>query len=281
MIVLLTGLRPNNPLAAMAAYGVLRLLRGSKLRWTATHPEIQIDDDPIDALAATLQARRSSLEVNLFDDPRDLKTRECYLDVASRLPPEWQVVTASEASDQNVKTDLLLMGGKHKFVANARSIMDTLLRQDVPSKLREALYGPWKYEEKGLQAWGWDPGATIDTAASSRAGTSTPKYGVSAASWLAWESLPLWPLVNGRTIGWVARRGFCYPTFKEWLDWQGLRAITLGLECMNEREAGAVGITTWLAPEISTSQYGSVLGWGRPVARTISVQGNKGGSRSV
>lgn len=273
-IKVLSGLRPNNPLAVMAAYGALRLLPGTRLRWKGPNPEFESDQDPIEALASLLPERLDALEVVAFDDPRRV---DDFSALVTSLPPDWQLVTIVEGSEKHLTTDLILLSGKHQFVANARSIMSRLAGQNVPEKLREALFGPWQYDDKGLQAWGWDAGASIDTTASSAEGSKTPKYGVSGASWLAWESLPLWPIINGHTVGW--RRGLHYPTCGEWLDWHDLRAIVLGLDSMTVRERDAMSIQTWHAPRIATSQYGGFLGWGRPVARTQSEAHFRGGSR--
>lgn len=275
----LTGLRPNNPVAVMAAYGALRLLPGARLRWAGAYPELDFDGDPVSTLADLLPLRRKSPEVTLLDDPRKFKDRDTLRDVIRQLSSDWQLVLASEGADQIDSTDLLLMGGRHQFVANAREIMDILARQNVVSKLTEALVGPWRYEDKNLQAWGWDAGSSIDTAASSKAGTATPKYGVSAAAWLAWESLPLWPLVNGGTWGWVRREGFCYLTAAEWMDWHALRALTLGDVSIGDADRHALGVRRWLAPQIRTSQYGSVLGWSRETARTPTGRRRQRGSR--
>ena len=151
-----------------------------------------------------------------------------------------------------------------------------MLKQDVRLKLNEALLGPWRYEDKGLQAWGWDAAARIDAAASAKAVTSAPKFGVLGAYWLAWESLPFWPMVNGRTVG-MDRRHWVYPTCREWLGTNGLGALILGAAGLHHREATALGVSQWRSERIGTSDYGGVLGWAIPLpARTPSGRGNTG-----
>ena len=270
----LTGLRPNNPVAVMAAYGALRLLPGAQLRWDGPHPELAWEGDVIDFLAACLPARLAAPEVTLIDDPRKIDGPAAYRSLASQMPTEWLVAYAAETAKGLRPTSLRLLGGRHQFVANAREIMTALSKRDVRAKLEEALLGPWRYEDRDLQAWGWDAAARIDAAASVMAVTAAPKFGVLGAYWLAWESLPFWPMVNGRTVG-MERHHWVYPTCAEWLGADGLRALILGAAGMDDREAAALGVTRWRSERIGSSDYGGVLGWAKPLpARTASGRGN-------
>ncbi|QKS30281.1 MAG: hypothetical protein HT579_15970 [Candidatus Accumulibacter similis] len=264
----LSALRANNPVAVMAAYGALRLLPGARLRWTGPHPELEWHADVIDSLAARLPDRPQSPELGLIDDPRQIDGAEHYRQLAKRMPGEWLLAYAAETAAGLRPTGLRLLGGKHLFISNAREVIAALQRHDVRGKLAEALLGPWRYEDKGLQAWGWDAAARIDAAASAKAVTAAPKFGVLGAYWLAWESLPFWPLVNGRTVG-MDRRHWVYPTCAEWLGADGLRALILGAGELDVREARALGVRQWRCERIGSSDYGGVLGWAAPlVART-------------
>lgn len=266
----LTALRASNPVAVMAAYGALRLLPGAKLRWDGAHPELAWECDAIDFLAGLLPGRLTAPEVTLIDDPRKIDGAEGYRQLGSQMPSEWLVAYAAETAEGLRPTGLRLLGGRHQFIANAREIMAALLKQDVKLKLQEGLIGPWRYEDKGLQAWGWDAGARIDAASSAKAVTSAPKFGVLGAYWLAWESLPWWPMVNGRTVA-MDRQHWVYPTCAEWLGADSLRALILGAAGLDEREATALGVTRWRSERIGSSDYGGVLGWAMPLhARTAS-----------
>jgi hypothetical protein len=283
--VKLTALRPNNPVAVMAAYGALRLLPGARLRWEGPHPELEWDGNPIDQLARLLPDRIQCPEVTLLDDVGESP------DLIGRIPSEWLIAYAGQCAPRQVAgkgrkarmlpkgwtpTDLLLMGGRHQFVANAREIMAALSKRDIHAKIEEALVGPWRYEDRGQQAWGWDASARIDASSSPKAVTNSPKFGVLGAYWLAWESLPFWPMVNGCTVG-MGRVHWIYPTCAAWLGAEGMRSLILGAAAMEEREAAALAVTLWRSGRISSSDYGGVLGWATPVsARTISERRNTG-----
>jgi hypothetical protein len=274
----LTALRAHNPVQMMAAYGALRLLPGARLRWADAHPELDWDGDIVKELAARLPERRQAPEVTQLDDPRDsnIGGRAGFRALAKTIPGEWLLAYASEGPDGVLDSDLLLMGGRHRFVANARDIMDTLMGDGRERKLTEALRGPWPYADRGLQAWGWDAAARIDAASSPKDVSGTPKFGVAAAYWLAWESLPFWPMINRRTVG-MRRDAWVYPTCREWLDADGLRALILGAGRMKERERVSLGVTRWSSAILKPSDYGKVLGWAHPLAaRTGSSARNPG-----
>lgn len=266
--MVLTGLRPENPVAMMAAYGALRLLPGALVRWGETHPELRWDGDLVPALADQVPLRLTAPEVTALDDPRakNLGGVAGFHALAATIPHEWLGAFATEAADGIVSTDLLLLGGRHKFVETARAIMGALARRQVPDKIEEALRGPWRYEDTA-QAWGWDAMARLDPAALPLEVTAAHKPGVLGAYWLAWESLPLWQMVNGHTVGFVRGQGkdwhWHYPTCGEWLSWDGLKALVWGLGQMPECEQGAMGVRVWVAPVLATSQYGKELGLAR------------------
>jgi hypothetical protein len=276
----LTGIRPENPVAMMAAYGALRLLPGAMLRWNETHPELRWDGDIVIRLAERLPERQTAPELMALDDPRDkhIGGVEGFRALAKTIPHEWLSAYAAEAPEGLNKTDLLLLGGNHKFVDTARKTMGLLSRCDVAGKLAEALLGPWRYED-AVQAWGWDAAARLDAATLPMEVAAAHKPGVVGAYWLAWESLPLWQMVNGRTVGMVRNEDkgwqWQYPTCGEWLSWDGVKMLVLGLGQMVKREQRALGVKVWASPILSTSQYGKELG----LARTLSNGRNLGGSR--
>ena len=254
--MILTGLRPENPVAVMAAYGVLRLLPGARLRWAGTHPELEYAGDPIADLAEQLPERLKAPEVTLLDDPREkhILAAGGYQALAEQMPHEWLSAYAAESPEGIAHTRLLLFSGNHKFVMAARELMGTLAKQDVKQRLHEALLGPWRYDAKA-QAWGWDAASRDDTAAMAGAPSAKDKLGVPGAYWLAWESLPLWPMINGRTVG-HQKRSWSYPTCAEWLGWDGLRLLVVGRAQIPGRELAALGVRTWTVPILDTNNTG-------------------------
>jgi hypothetical protein len=276
----LTGLRPENPVAMMAAYGTLRLLPGARLRWANTHPELDWDGDILAALAQQLPQRLEAPEINLLDDPRDKHIGGVagYRALAETIPHEWLMAYAGETAGGIVSTDLELFGGQHKFVVLARKHMQALTKVKLLDKIEEALLGPWRYAD-AAQAWGWDAAMRLDAATLPLEASSAHKPGVLGAYWLAWESLPLWPMINGRTLGFVHAKGegwyWQYPTCGEWLSWAGLKALVWGLPRLAATEQQALRVRVWTAPVLATSQFGKELG----LARIWSSGQGPGGSR--
>lgn len=277
----LTALRPENPVAMMAAYGALRLLPGAQIRWEDEHPELSWDGDILQALADRLPERMLAPEVTLLSDPRDKNIGGIagYRRLADQIPHDWLSAYAAESSEGVVATDLLLLGGRHQFVSGAREILKGLASGDIAAKIEEALIGPWTYSDSAL-AWGWDAAIRLDASALPLEVSSAHKAGVLGAYWLAWESLPLWQMIGRRTVGMHREHRqwhWAYPTCAEWQSWQGLRALVMGLKRMPERELRSLGVRTWVAPVIGTSQFGKELG----LARTL-IKGQKpAGSRKA
>jgi hypothetical protein len=277
----LTALRPENPVAMMAAYGALRLLPGAQIRWEAEHPELRWDGDIVRTLADRLPERIQAPEVTLLNDPRDKNIGGIagFRRLAEQIPHEWLSAYAAESSEGIVATDLLLLGGRHQFVTLAREILRALAGNDVAAKIEEALIGPWTYQDSAL-AWGWDAAVRLDASALPLEVTSAHKAGVLGAYWLAWESLPMWQLIGSHTVGMHREHRqwhWTYPTCAEWLSWPGLRALVVGLARMSDQELQSLGVRTWVAPVLATSQFGKELG----LARTRIIGQKQAGSRKI
>ncbi|EXJ13610.1 type I-G CRISPR-associated protein, Cas3-extension family [Imhoffiella purpurea] len=281
----LTALRPENPLAMMAAYGTLRLLPGARLRWADVHPELQWDDgDPLDALTERVRERRDAPELNLLDDPRSkyIGGIDGYRQLAGQIPHPWLSAYACETASGIKGSGLIAQGGSHKFVAAARAVVQALVDcGDVHDRVREALIGPWRYLDRAGAALGWDPGARQDASIAAYAPQLKDKRVILAANWLAWEALPLWPMIGGATPGVTSAslqrgRNKCwrYPTCAEWLGWEGLRALVVGLDGLPAPEIEALGIRLW-ETEILGRPEGGEFG----LARTLSNPHFPAGSR--
>ena len=275
----LTALRPENPVAVMAAYGALRLLPGAELRWARTHPELRWDGEIIPALAQRLPERAAAPEVTLLDDPRDKNIGGVagFRRLAEQIPHEWLGAYCSETERGIASTDLLLLSGGHRFVRAAREIMAALARTPVAQRIEEALIGPWAYQDEA-QAWGWDAAVRPNPAALPMPTANAHKPGVLGAYWLAWESLPLWMMVGAHTVGMRREHGawtWTYPTAAEWLSWHGLRALVLGVERLPDRERRALGVRTWAAPVMPTSQFGREFGMARTPSKAQTPVGSR------
>jgi hypothetical protein len=235
----LTGLPGAHPLGALAAFGLLRCceeldgFRGSRLGWRHD-PEwsaVLETDGPADpdalvaALAGRQQHRPESRELNWA---QTLKTsREEYLRAgceAAEMLREGRRDFADflaaftcellvDDQDRVEPTLFYMTSGQQKFLKEARALAGRLAegiklgrRKKPPGELfREALFGPWRYEDP-QHSLGWDPTTERLHALRARSPTREPSEGVTAAVWLAFEALPLFPCFLSR--GRLATTGF-------------------------------------------------------------------------
>ena len=275
----LTGLRPENPVAVMAAYGALRLLPGAMLRWDETHPELRWDGDAIATLSDLVPERLQSPELNLIDDPRQKHIEKAggYAALAEKMPHEWLTAYAAETADGIAGTELVAYAGNYTMVRAVRTVVAALADTDIAERVREALLGPWRYADIGAGvALGWDANARQDRAmmAAEPKPLGKDKPTILAANWLAWEAIPAWQMVNGQTPGIEGaneRAGhlkrWTYPTCAEWLSWDGLKALVFGWERMPAREQKAMRVRLWQS-EIIGRKEGGEFGLARTVSGT-------------
>lgn len=284
----LTGLRPENPLAMMAAYGALRLLPGARLRWAETHPELDYAGDAIADLAALLPLRLESPELNLLDDPRDKHITKAggFAALAQQIPHDWLSAYSAETASGIAGTELIAYAGNYTMIRAARTVISALAETDIADRLTEALLGPWRYADIGAGvALGWDANARQDRAilAAEPKPLGKDKPTILAANWLAWEAIPAWQMINGRTPGIKGAdkksgrlKRWTYPTCAEWLSWEGLKALVLGWALMPAPELSAMGVRLWQS-EIIGRPEGGEFG----LARTLSDRKNARGSREL
>jgi hypothetical protein len=273
----LTGLRPENPVAVMAAYGALRLLPGALLRWDGTHPELRWDGDVIATLSNLVPERLQSPELNLIDHPRQKHIEKAggYAAIAAQMPDEWLTAYAAETADGIAGTELSAYAGNYTMVRAVRTVVAALATSDIAERVSEALLGPWRYADIGAGvALGWDANARQDRAvlAAEPKPLGKDKPTILAANWLAWEAIPAWQMVNGQTPGIEGANGraghlkrWTYPTCAEWLSWDGLRALVGGWARMPGRELKAMGVRLWQSEIVGRKEGGEFA-----LARTVS-----------
>jgi hypothetical protein len=110
-------------------------------------------------------------------------------------------------------TAFYMTSGRQEFLKEVRSLAGRVSsgiplgrRRKTPEELyQEALFGPWKYEDP-QHSLGWDPSTERLHALRAKSPTKEPSQGVSAAVWLAFEALPLFPCFLSE--GGLATRGF-------------------------------------------------------------------------
>jgi hypothetical protein len=235
----LTGLAGSHPLGALAAFGLLRCceemddFRGACLGWRP-NPEwsaVLRTEQPADAdslVAALVERQKGRPEGRELNWAQTLKTSpEDYLEAAReagkelaegrRAYADFLAAFACElCADEDGKlspTAFYVTSGQQKFLKEARTVADRLAngiklgrRKKSPEEMfHEALFGPWLYEDP-QHSLGLDPAAERLHALRAKSPTKESSEGVTAAVWLAFEALPLFPcfLSGGR----LATTGF-------------------------------------------------------------------------
>jgi hypothetical protein len=254
--VILTGLDGVNPLAFMAALGVLAattdMMPVSRLAWRRQgewRPILTSDLADFDALIDCLDADRRDCIADPalafeYDGKRDLKPPPCLFrellvqlsDCASpakRRSVAWAAAFATDvAVDNNGNTKptaLHFTAGQQPFLQMVVELVNDVTKDD----LREALEGPWMYQ-RPLPVMGWDATSTRDYALRARNPSTDKKLGVPGADWLAVRGLLFFPTVP-----------------------QGNRVMTTG--CLGGWKNGRFRWPLWTVP-LPASVVGSVLG---------------------
>src|SRR5262245_51031419 len=270
----LTGLTGTHPLGALAAFGLLRCceemdgFRGSRLGWKAGPDWFAVleTDGPVDqevlitALVARQQGRPGAPEVNWA---RTIKAREDYLRAACeaegalqqgrRAYADFLAAFACELrADEEGRlepTVFFMTSGRQEFLKEARTLAGRLAkgiklgrRTKTPAEMfREALFGPWRYEDP-QHSLGWDPATERLHALRAKSPTKEASEGVTAAVWLAFEALPLFPcfLSGGRLVtrGFSRTGGgtvFTWPVWEEPASLPAVRSL-LALEELTREE---------------------------------------------
>jgi hypothetical protein len=227
----LTGLLGAHPLGALAAFGLLRCcgemdgFRDARLGWQPD-PEwsavLEADasissEELVAALVSRQQQRPTSAELNWARTIRT-STGE-YLEAARgaceelrqgcRTYADFLVAFGCEleANDEGQiePTAFYMTSGRQEFLKEARTLAARLVggikfgrRKKGPEEMfREALFGPWKYEDP-QHSLGLDPTTERLHALRAKSPTKETSEGVTAAVWLAFEALPLFPCFLSR-----------------------------------------------------------------------------------
>jgi len=223
----LTGLRADLPIGAMAAFGVLRIatlarrIGRCRLSWTeglgGYYPvlETKADTGADELIALLIESVRDAPDREALKWTEKLKgeTPERFREIENkvlekatadfRADIEWMSAIANEliADDDKIEpTPFDMSGGQQKFPGDAMRLAALLGRSDRGRKqkgsheaFREALFGPWLYNDD-QHSFGWDPSTVKLGAFTFKAPTKMANAGVRAAVWLAFESMPLFPV---------------------------------------------------------------------------------------
>ena len=221
---LLNGPDGTNPLGFLCAVGLLRILhqraRGElpRLAWREVgywRPVLVLPDghpDPVDIVMDDLATWRAAppelnlggqREGNQSRGGRDLKVppdvfREFARHAAEAVSPahrrhaDFVAAYGSEISHdrkgQAKPTAFHFTAGNQKFL----EIVARLARQMDERHVREALDGPWRYQDQ-IGVLRWDATGERLHALMAAAPGDEPPPGVAGADWLAFQALPLFP----------------------------------------------------------------------------------------
>jgi len=122
--------------------------------------------------------------------------RRAYADFLAAFTCELQV----DDSERLKPTAFYMTSGQQKFLKMAKTLAGRLAkgikldrRKKEPEEMfREALFGPWLYQDS-QHSMGWDPSTERLHALRAKRPSDDESEGVTAAVWLAFEALPLFP----------------------------------------------------------------------------------------
>lgn len=220
----LSGLRPDLPISAMAAFGLLRVASLSAetfgetfLAWSDTAPAGNgVGGKCCAVLTVEAPLSKEQLITQLVERMRNAASRQEFtwsssIDVEEfakkfsccsmdRELLEWAAAFTSDMLPKK-RTTFDTTAGQQGLLSLAREAAVGLdpghysgrKGQKSPhAAFYEALFGPWRYEDD-QHTLGWDPTSNRLGAFTRMAPTRMKNRGVRAGFWLAMESLPLFP----------------------------------------------------------------------------------------
>jgi len=251
--MVLRGIEGSNPLGFLAAVGASRLFdliwpdQEVRLRWIRDggwRPEVSglpMQNEVELCRALHEQGPWAPLDVfgelgNNLTVPRTLfegVVRKVGLGSTAkdRRVPDFAAAFGSDVLDNKDKgrieyTDLCFItgSGHQDFLGTAKG----LGRSSRPEHLQEALFGPWRYSDKGL-SMRWDPDDAKEYALRWRDPSVGGVCSVWGASRLAFEALPLFPTVpteaGVRTTGFRRRNRLHEFTWPIWTQWSSVDTV--------------------------------------------------------
>lgn len=273
--IILTGIKANVPMGALAAFGLFRIancirrLGEVRLRWgphgsswlpvLSTSQEVS-EDRLIQELLAYLNSHGERREFSWHCEIKSA-TREQYTEAARLAIGEAQsmdheladwfssfanelVLTKNETLE---RTPFDMTVAQQRFLeANNRLAAELAGDKKASASLREALFGPWKYRDD-QHSLGWDPSTILLGAFTVKMPEKMRKWGVRGAVWLAAESLPLFPcFCAGSNLATRAFRSqrriteFCWPVWSRPISLAVLKSLLASADLINPDELGTL-----------------------------------------
>lgn len=271
-MVELTGIVNTSPIGFMAALGLLRVLNADcglevRLGWHGSHAVMEgVPAKYLIPLLETHMAGRSAApEFTWTDSPRKATPAE-YREACKSMVGDDRALgfMAGWASDAVIRngfvsgTRMDMTSGQQKLLKNLRDLAGCMTGQHF----ERGIFGG-AYENQS--SFGLDPIAVRAHAYENQAPSKTTPPGKPGLIWLAFESIPLHPVVaigpnSTNTVGWGRN-----PTGYYWPVWDGLFNLqevtyirTLPVERLSER-VGAGFSSVWMSQYGSSGKYGMLL----------------------
>jgi hypothetical protein len=206
----------SNPLGFLAALGLLKSLSAinpsTRLRflmrddWVAEFSGTPFSNQSelLDWLRNWIEAKEQDQRIDWADDLRVsvAEHRELLTDALQRSQdPALEVIStqiADGAVDKSkglVKPTLFYMvSGQQSFLASLKEVLADV-RKQAHKRFTEALFGPWAMSAKA-HGLGLDPAGERMHALRSRAPSKDKAGSISAATWLAFIAMPLFPTLS-------------------------------------------------------------------------------------
>jgi hypothetical protein len=285
--LLLTGLDGANPLAFMAALGVLEALSethsAATLHWRyhgGWRPVVQAPDLTRESLIVLLDEDRQrcandpalALEYagthDLKPPPRVFREYAARILEASSMTQrrsiDWVAAFATDIAVDNKgntkPTALHFTAGQQTWLA----MVLQLVAMVEPEDFSEALWGPWTYQRLS-PVMGWDATANRDYALRASNPSGDKKTGVPGADWLAVRGLSFFPVVpRGSKVLTTGCHGewktgtFLWSLWEVPLEREMIRTLLRfsRLKALSERERSARGIVAVFEASIRRSDQG-------------------------
>lgn len=269
----LPGLVSASPICFMAALGLLRVLsvdQGTdvQLGWRGGHAVLDgIDvETALDLIVANMAGRDTAPEFNWADTPRKTSPedyrRNCSDMQGDNRALSFMAGWATDAVIHNgavAVTRMDMTSGQQKLFNVLRNLSGGIKREHIRSAL---LGGPYESQH----SLGLDPIAVRTHAHEAKAPTNTDRPGKPGLIWLAFESIPLHPVVPVRpnrasTTGWRhgSSTGYVWPIWESLLDYFEVGYLRmLPLDNLPQRKGWSV-TEIWASMYSKSGRYGVLL----------------------
>jgi len=267
----LKGLSSATPIGFMAGLGLMRVLVEDlsldvRLAWKGGHAVLDGIDpaDAIKALTTHMDGRAKAPEFQWADTLRRIPPK-IYRNACTSMGSDKRALgfMAGWGTDSVLRdgfihvTRMDMTSGQQKLLRDLRGLAQSVEGKDFESAL---LGGPYGQQV----SFGLDPAAARSHAHEGKAPTKSKPPGKPGLIWLAFESIPLHPVVpvsasRTQTIGWQSPPDLAYvwPTWEVPLTLEEIRLLrALPVERLPERP----GVSeVWASRYGKTGKYGTLL----------------------